>query len=478
MPDATRPNILLIYADQHRADCLESAGHPVVQTPSLSRLANEGVVFRQAYTSTPTCCPARQSLMCGQWAEKHGGLWNFDLGLPLAPFEAPTWSQSLAEAGYCMTHVGKWHVHPTRTPLDYGYERYVPLSQYAPWRQAQGLPGYEPRLDEAVAARLHPSTRSFWGGRDPAPLDQTQTHWAAQQAIAAIQEYGASGQPWHVRLNLNDPHLPNYPADPFFGRYAPETLAPWPSFSDQFVGKPYIQRQQLASWRIDHLSWVEMAPYVARYLEMISQIDDAVGRVLDALDALGLAQSTLVIYSCDHGGLEGSHRMIDKHMVLYDDVVRVPLLMRGPGVVGGRAIDQFVTATIDMAPTLCELAGVPAPEGCQGRSLAPLLAGNVPSDWPDDVVATYNGNQFGLYLQRMLRTRDWKYIWNPTSEDELYDLEQDPWELINLIGEPSCQPVLADLRRRLLLRLQEHGDATVRTTWMQSQLADGTKLAK
>ena len=477
MKRSLRPNILLITSDQHRADCLETAGHPLVQTPSLSRLSREGVTFSHAFTSTPSCCPARQSLMCGQWAETHGGLWNYDLGLPLRDFCQPTWSQALSASGYRMTHVGKWHVHETRTPLEFGYDRYVPLSDYARWRNERGMPSTLPSLDPVVAETVHPTAHKFFGGLDPVALEDSRTHWLAAKAIEVLEEYAEGEQPWHLRLNFKSPHLPCYPTEPFYSQYAPEDVTPWGSWGDRFEGKPYIQRQQLASWRIEDMPWEAMSHFVARYLASVSQVDDAVGRVLNALDALGLAESTIVIYGADHGGMAGSHGMFDKHMVMYDDVLRVPLIMRGPGIARGVTQDAFVSSTVGLANTLCDLTGIERPETFQGESFAALLEGGAPpDDWPDAIVSTYNGNQFGLFVQRMIRTKAMKYVWNPTAVDELYDLRADPWEMTNLIADASYGDVLAELRRQLLEELTERGDDTVKTTWMQDQLAHGCKV--
>jgi len=217
--------------------------------------------------------------------------------------------------------------------------------------------------------------------------------------------------------------------------------------------------------------------FVSRYLGMVSQIDEAIGRVLDALDELGATDSTLVIYTTDHGDNCGSHHMIDKHYVMYEDVVHVPLAMRWPGVIApGMVREEFVVHALDLASTICEATGLPIPADYQGRSLMPLLRGESPADWREDVVATYHGAQFGLYEQRMLRDRRFKYVWNPTDVDELYDLAADPWELRNLIGQSEYAETLRDMRQRLLARLTAQGDGIVRTDWMRRQLSEGRKL--
>ncbi len=473
-----RPNILLIEADQHRYDCTGRAGHPLVQTPHIDRLAAEGVWFSHAFTPIPTCCPARQSLLCGRWPQVHGGLWNYGTGLPIVLFDQPTWTESLAAEGYSLGYVGKWEVHPTRSPREFGFQDVVTAKDYAVWRKGRGLP--DPRPDDIALSILKDKPVARWfGGVDPVVVEQSRPYWYADQTIALMRRYHAEGRPWHLRLDFEEPHLPCFPAIPFAEMYPPESIPPWGSFVETFAGKPYIQRQQLASWGTEELTWREWSVYLSHYLGMVSQIDAAVGRVLAALDDLGVADSTLVIYTTDHGDNCGGHRLIDKHYIMYEDVVHVPLVMRWPErFPAGVTRDEFVEHALDLASTVCEAAGLPIPEAYEGRSLLPLCRGERVDDWRQDVVSVYNGAQFGLYMQRMLRDNRCKYVWNPTDVDELYDLQADPWELTNLIEHPAYAETLADMRARLLERLTAQGDALVRTDWMKHQLAQGSKLGR
>ena len=129
--ETKRPNILIIQCDQQRYDCLGYTGNPIVKTPNIDRLAAQGMQFTRAYTPIPTSCPARQCLLSGQWPEQHGGLGNYDITLPVRLFDSDTWTERLHDEGYRMGYVGKWHVHPTKTPLDFGFDDYVNEAQYA-----------------------------------------------------------------------------------------------------------------------------------------------------------------------------------------------------------------------------------------------------------------------------------------------------------------------------------------------------------
>lgn len=457
----TRPNLLLIHSDQHRFDCVGANGHQHVRTPNLDRLAAEGLNFTHAFCPVPLCVPARNSLLHGQWPTTHLAIANWDTEAPRPARDGlPSYSQALRDAGYRLGYVGKWHLHEQRDARAYGFHDYVPEEEYDAWRAAEGLP---PR----------PRHNGWFGELDPhIGPEASRLAWGADQAIRLLEEYGAHGTPFFVRWDPSEPHLPNVVPEPFHSRYPPATIPPWPSFPDPLTGKPYIQAQQRRTWRVDGWGWREWSPLVSRYLGEISLLDAQVGRLLATLDRLGLAQDTLVIYTTDHGDLCGGHGMIDKHFIMYDDVVRVPLLMRWPGwIPPGSRCEAFVSHSIDLAATFCEVAGVPVPTTFQGRSLVPLLNGA--ADGRADIFTTYHGNQFGLYSQRMVRDRRWKYVWNATAEDELYDLGSDPAELRNLATDARYAAELRRLRRRLVAWMEETGDRLL-NEWTRSQLLLGS----
>jgi arylsulfatase A-like enzyme len=209
---------------------------------------------------------------------------------------------------------------------------------------------------------------------------------------------------------------------------------------------------------------------------MVSLLDAQIGRILDRLDELGIAEDTLVVYTTDHGDMCGDHRMIDKHYIMYDGVVRVPLLARWPArASAGRVCDSFVTNAMDLPSTFCDAAGLEAPGTFRGSSLVPLMTGDEPTDGRDDIYCAYHGNQFGLYSQRMVRDRRWKYVWNPTAEDELYDLASDPGELRNLATQADHSEELARLRRRLVGWMEQTRDRLL-NTWTRVQLLENRKV--
>ena len=467
MVKAGKPNVLLIMTDQHRYDCIGYSGVYPIQTPNIDGLAREGSWFSSAFTPIPLCCPARQALLNGRRPETFGALWNYDLGpkIPALHPDQYSWPRHLRDCGYATSYIGKWHVNPEHDPTEYGFNNFVGTEPYEDFQRSN-----YPNIAY---------TGDWFGERDPIPLNGSQTHWLADKAVEAIETHSRSDQTWHVRLDFPEPHLPCRPADPYAQLYNPEEVPPWESFEEHFENKPYIQRQQLYNWRIEDFDWKDWAPIVARYYGVISQVDDAVGKVLAALDHTGQAENTLVIYTSDHGDMSGGHRMMDKHYVLYDDVVHVPLIIRWPaGMSGGTPRHEFVYNLLDLPPTILELAGLEPPTFLQGRSLVPLLIGETVTDWRQEVVSTYNGQQFGLYTQRMLRDRRYKYVWNATDVDELYDIVQDPGELTNLAGYKGLENVLGRMRRQLYSILIQEGDDLVANPWLRGQLLNSRKLVE
>ncbi len=462
-------NILLIQADQHRADCIGvNGGGPLgarLQTPHLDQLARDGINFTHAFCPIPLCTPSRTSLLTGTWPQQHGNIINPGTEVSCSlQAGLPTFSETLRDAGYTLGYVGKWGVAAKRDPTAFGFTDYVPERAYSAWRSAQNLP---PK----------PKSNRWFGEVDPhIRPDQSALAWGANEAIRLLHKAAASEQPFFIRWDPSEPHLPNVVPEPYASLYPPRTIPPWPNFADPLTDKPYIQAQQRRTWAIDDWVWENWAPIVGRYLGEITLLDQQIGRVLAALDGLGLAENTVVIYTADHGDMCGGHGMIDKHYVMYDELVRVPLLVRWPGVVAaGRSCNHFVAHGLDLAATFCELAGVDQPKSFGGESLLPVLREQEPpGQQRADIFASYYGNQFGLYSQRMVRDQRWKYVWNATAEDELYDLTGDPGEITNLAAQSAYASELARLRLRLVYWMEQTQDPIL-NPWIRQQLIEGNK---
>lgn len=459
-----KPNILVIVADQLRYDCVGYAGKYPVKTPNLDKLSAMGTSFHHAYSPQPICCPARQSMMTSRRPERDGLLWNYGICLE-TPWLAPKgefWTQELKKMGYRSSYVGKWHVSPNDDPTSFGYDEFLDDIEYDIYRK---------KIFHGNAWK-----NEFLGETDLVPLAESRTHWLAGRAADKIRKLSIERIPWHVRLDFPEPHLPCRPCREFADMYKPDEILEWDGFREDFVEKPYIQKQQTYTWGVEKYTWKEWSEIVARYYAIISQMDDAVGKVLKALEDTGQIENTLIMFTADHGDLCGSHRMMDKHYVLYDDVVRVPLIIAWPGrLPGGMDNEEFVMNCLDMGPTILEAAGGRKLEDKDGYSLIKMMKGYSDAEARKEAVSTYNGQQFGLYTQRMIRTKEWKYIWNTTDTDELYEMLEDPGELHNRIHDTGCAEIVSWCRRRLYEILKKEGDGLVRTAWMRDQLLEKTK---
>ena len=441
-----RPNILLIHSDQHRYDCIGAHGHALVQTPHLDRLAREGADFCHAFSTIPICSPARASLLTGAWPTTHGCLCipGTEIYRP-AKRELPVLTQLLAQNGYSTGWVGKFHGEVEGGPTDWGVEDYIGSWPYKKWREEQGLPP-------------EPASKAWFGEVDDAiSPSQSGLAWQTDRVLEMLEartEGAKSGEtPFFLRFDPPEPHLPCRPPLELAQLYDAAPIAPWPSFPDSLEGKPQALKNYRAAWGLDEWSWEKWAPIMRNYLAVITHLDAQIGRILSALENRGLLDETLIIYSTDHGDFCGGHGAIDKHFSMSDDVMRVPLLLRWPEKIPSGARPQaFCSNEIDIARTILGAAQIEAPPSFVGCNLVELARGKTGRD---DIFAQYFGTHCGLFSQRMVREVRWKYVFNPTDRDELYDLQTDAGELRNLAQNPE----FASEKRRLKARLWE---------WMQS----------
>ena len=448
-------NILLINADQLRHDCLGYRHIRPVKTPRIDKLAEESIVYESAYTPLPVCSPARQALLCGKRPDVIGAQWNYDF-MP-TPELSPEgcWPLELMKKGYKTGYIGRFHVSPTKKPSDFGYEEFVDKKEY------------RKKIEKEYPDIAY--TGGWLGCPSPIPVHDSESHWMADRAGEMIQSFAKTGKPWHVWVDFEIPHLPCRPSHPYSEMYRPEDIEPWEGWGDTFENKPYIHKQQTFSWGTNELTWKDFRPMVALYYGWITQLDDAVGKILDALESTGQKEDTVILFTSDHGDMCASHSMLDKHYVLYDDIIRVPFLARIPGV-QARTSGAFVMNCLDIPFAIRRFTGLEDDPGAHGRML-PLTADEDMLS-PDEVLVTSNGQQFGLYTTRAIRTRTHKYVWNLTDVDEFYDLEKDPGEKHNRIANEECKGIIRILRRRLYALLIENGDRFAPNEWMKKQLLE------
>ncbi len=450
-----RPNILLLLSDQHRHDALGCSGNPVVRTPGMDSLAADGMRFTSAFTPTSLCSPARASLLTGLYAHNHGllaNMGNFNGVFDRQLLDRVGYTQLLARAGYAVHHIGKWHLPARDNPGHWGFRTFADDDEHARVKRVQGL-----EVDRALEVQ-----RLEWGGdapfcgRSPLAAADMQEAWTADMTIRRLEEHQTAEGPFVIAASFFGPHFPYSVPAPYDTLYDPDAVERWVNFDETFARKPLIQQKEMLRWNASHLTWRDWQRVIAHYWGYCTYIDDQVRRILERLETLGLVDNTVVVYAADHGDMLGSHRLFNKGM--YDETYRIPLIVRWPGhIPAGTECDAFVSL-VDLMPTMLDMAGVGIPDGLDGRSLLSWLHGEKVAAWPDDIFAEFHGYESALFSQRMVRTRSWKYVYNPGAEDELYDVESDPGELRNLAPDLGYRHVLRRMKARLRIWMERTGD--------------------
>jgi arylsulfatase A-like enzyme len=486
----TRPNILILLADQLRADVVGVNGSPICRTPNLDALAAAGTSFRRAYTTTPLCTPARAALFTGRYPHSNGLTANTqypDTPTPRLHEDERTLFEHLAAAGYRVGYTGKWHLSVADESIE-AHRRGVTdfFNGHACTRTQLERLNLPPRDDARRATqRTMRGDHPPMSGVTPYPTEYQLDACIAAQASHLIRQYRADGlgtpdRPFALVCSLHGPHFPIEVPEPFASLYDPASVPKPASFDDTFEGKPQGQRThpwlQLAS----HLSWPEWQRVIAHYWGFVTFIDSLFGQVLGALNEAGLYEQTIVFATADHGEMAGHHRMFDKGPYFYEDVMRVPAIWRWPSHVAASGLPTTAHSHVDVVPTLLDLAGLPPARqtpAFQGESLASVLRPPFspvpPADSPDPNVAektaepgvgayrpvfaeTNVGDQPNPQIDaRMVVSGSWKYVLRTDDvPEELYELSTDPDELTNLASRSDCPEARLAEMRSLLTRWQ------------------------
>ena len=465
-----RPNVLLLLTDQERYDLTAPDGLEV-NTPNLDRIAEEGVRFTRAYTPISICTSARASMLTGLFPHAHGMLNNSheaDSLQPNLPPDLPTFGEGLAEVGYENTYLGKWHVGRDQVPGEFGF-RYLGGSDthhddidraFRAYRERIGVDREVELIDPITAD--YEDDPTLIAAETPVPVEATRAYYLAERTIERIEGLAADEgeEPFFHRTDFLGPHHPYVVPEPYASMYDPEGIEPWPTFAETFDGKPQVHENYLHYRGVADFDWETWSRAVARYFGFVTMIDDQVGRILDAVAEHGM-EETLVVHTSDHGDFTGSHRQFNKGPLMYEETYHVPLAAMGAGVERGTC-EAFVSL-VDLMPTFLDLAGAAVPE-VHGRSLRPLLDGDVPGDWRESITAQYHGDEFGLYSQRMVRTEGYKFVYNAPDVNEFYDLHEDPHELRNLVSHPEYEKVRREHEQRLLGWMERTDDPIARWT--------------
>jgi len=450
-----RPNILFLMTDQCQAAVIEP-DHPC-RTPNLDRLASRGLRFNRAYTPNAICSPARTSLMTGLLPHNHGVLTvthTVDEDQSVLRKDAPHWAQRLESVGYRRGYFGKTHIERSGNFGQFGWDVCIEQSDPLVRERVQKYLEKSPdrwTLDYGLDHPIgYPSSR-FYGATDrsdQASLGSVVCEFASEY----LEQVLGGPDPWCCFVSLTEPHDPFVCTSATLAEYDIDAL-PLPPEDDSL--RPGLYRK--AARIFEKMTPRHRREAAACYYASITELDRWFGRLIDQVEAAGALDNTVIIFTTDHGELLGAHGLYCKNIGGYEEIYRIPLIMSGPGITQGET-DARV-GLHDLAPTLTDLGSAePMPPTADSRSFVSVLES--PESTADnfrDGYAEYHGGRY-LLTQRIVWEDHWKLIFNGFDFDELYDLDNDPNELNNLIDRPECQEISKQLHKKLWAKLDETGD--------------------
>ena len=491
----SKPNILLITTDQQHYDTI-GLTNPLIETPALDQMAREGIYFDRAYCSNPVCSPSRSTMLTGLYPAWHG-CWTIGVKLPE---DVPTVGDVFQENGYNSILVGKAHFQPTRSEpgseslechpvlrdLDFwrnfhgpwygfnhvetarmhGHEHLVG-QHYAIWMEEKGLGNWQDYFqqwpvdpDDKYRGSEYTRGMQVWD----LPAEFHHTHWVGERTVANIERSVQEGKPFFLWSSFFDPHPPYVIPEPWATMYDMEEMRPGQFMPGEFDDMPPQHaktRQRHPDYSMyyepggqglhgfhSHLHTEEqLRRSLACYYGMVSYIDFEVGRMLDALDRLGIAENTLILFTTDHGHFLGQHGLIAKGAFHYEDLLRIPMIVRYPGEVPAGVRSSALQSQVDFVPTFLTAAGIDVPGRMQGVSQLDMWRGSVDRA-RDHVLIENRHNPTSVHLRTLVTERYKMTVYRDAEYGELFDLVQDPKELHNRWADPAY----AEIKGRLLLR--------------------------
>ena len=445
-----KPNVLFILCDDLRPDALGCYGSKHVKTPNIDSLAKGGVCFVNTFCTTSLCSPSRASILTGVYAHRHGVRDNFTE----LPASLPHWPGRLREHGYVTGYIGKWHMGETNDAPRPGFDWFVT-------HKGQG--------------KYFDTEWNVNGARHEAPKGY-YTHVVTDYALDWLKQR-EPGRPWVLCLGHKAPHSFYTPEEKYAHTFD-QVRVPYPASAFALEGKPEWIRQRLVTWHGIYgplFEWRKRFPdtrpeavkdfenMVHAYWGTVLSVDDSVGRLLAFLKQSGQFDNTLILFMGDNGLLEGEHGMVDKR-AMHEPSIRIPLIVRGPGLPRGKAVKGQVLA-MDVAPSVLDLCGAPPLSNIQGRSWKALAHGRDPA-WRTAWLYEYNYEKQFPYTPniRGIRTDEWKFIRYPHGDGspdqhlaEMYNLRADPGELHNLAAVEKYAPIRHKLEEELAASLAAEG---------------------
>ena len=486
-------NVLLITSDQQHWNTL-GRNNPELRTPALDKLAAQGTTFTRAYCPNPTCTPTRASMITGKYPSQHGA-WSLGTKLPESE---PTIGQVFGDAGYRSALIGKAHFQPLRSTAEYpSLEAYPILQDLDFWRDFHG-PFYgfdhvelarnhtdEAHVGQHYALWMEDNGLRSWRDYFLQPTGHVRAQrrkwliperyhynaWIAERSNALISQYQRQEQPFFLWASFFDPH-PKYMApEPWDTMYDPDAITvPGPTPDEHAANPPHLQMTQQADpdfspWREvngsgchgfhSHLcDRAELAKDIACYYGMISCMDHYIGRIVDHLDDMGLAENTLVVFTSDHGHYFGQHGLIAKGAFHYDDGIRVPMIARWPGRIPSDRVCDSLQSLVDYAPTLLDCCGLEVPAAMTGRSQRQIWDGDA-AGAREHVIVENRHQPTKLHLKTYIDERYKLTLYYGRDYGELFDLGQDPGEVQNLWSDAALRAQLTEAFLRAEMEKEE-----------------------
>ena len=451
MTDRSRPNLLFIQTDQHNPSVSGCYGDPLAETPNLDRLAAAGALFEAAYCPSPICVPSRASMLTGRYPHRNR-VWSNQHILDPA---IPTLAHALGAAGYRSIHIGRLHTR--------GVDQ---LHGYADRLQGDHNPNYlggswnDMGVLRGVETPVRPTLQASGPGQC---AYQVFDEYVTAHAVDFLNRQGLQKrtydrvEPFSLTVGYQLPHPPYVPRRADFDHYRGRVTLPRKQVPYEEVKHPYMRL-----WRehthTESVSEAEALNTRAGYWGLVTTVDRMIGQVLKALQANHLADNTLIVYTSDHGDMLGEHSLWWKH-VFYEEAVRVPLIAVWPGeITPGQRCGQVVSA-LDANATILDALGAPALPASSGRSLMGLISDRraadavPPSEWENEAYSEYCEDQYsppGGCYQRMIRLEDWKLIYYDGYEPQLFNLREDPDELVDRAQDPGARSIREELTERVL----------------------------
>jgi len=460
-----RPNVLIIITDQQQSKTV--LPNSICRMPAVNNLSKQSITFTRAYTPNAICSPTRASILTGLFPHSHGMYdCTHTVDKHRAEYDAslPTWIQILREAGYQTAYLGKWHVERSGKLELFGFDHYEEPEEidtlrksYQNYRQELGLPSSYNIIYGKKLGKNGYRNQWLYGVTDE-PVYASRPYFIFSKAIEYIEKKLVPNKPWCMLVSTPEPHDPYIAHQEFYESYDFKDITPPINFEDKLLDKPNVLKRMQKVWT--DLEWKDFAEITRCYYAVCSLIDSQVARLIEILKSKGYFDNTIIVYTSDHGDMMGGHRLLTKGVTPYEEVYKVPLIIRVPNLsLDGNICDHIVNIG-SLGPTILELTGCRPLPKTHFHSFKPLLKNPKLSDWEDRTFAEFHGQRY-FFTQRILWDGYFKFIFNGFDYDELYNLEEDPGELYNLSNIAQYSGIKKDMIKKMWQIIRDTDDKTL-----------------